>query len=114
MFACVIGDTEAARAFSPRIETIAPDTVILDLAGLERLLGSSAEIARKIVATNPGARVAIAANPDAAICAARAFPGVTVVRPGKELRLLGDLPLDLLEAPEEVNEIWHLWGLRTF
>jgi len=92
--------------------------VILDLTGLGRLLGSPGDIARQIAVRAAGAgwrvQVAVAANPDAAICAARAYPGVTVVRPGRESRLLGDLPLELLDPPEEVLETWHLWGLHTF
>ncbi len=117
MFACIIGDIAAARTFSPRVEILAPNIGILDLAGLDRLMGSPAEIARKIAdATSrlAGARVAVAANPDAALCAARAFTGTTVVRPGSESRVLGRLPLALLGAPEDVQEIWRLWGLRTF
>ncbi len=139
MFACIVtrnvastaaGLLELAREFSPRVQAPAPapsrrssppdspDRVILDLTGLDRLLGSPADIARQIAAraTAAGLRVqvAVAANPDAAICAARAYPGVTVVRPGRESRLLGDLPLELLDPPEAILETWHLWGLHTF
>jgi protein ImuB len=92
--------------------------VILDLTGLDRLLGSPADIARQIAARAAAAglrvNVAVAANPDAALCAARAYPGITVVRPGKESRLLGELPLEFLDPPEDVLETWHLWGLHTF
>jgi protein ImuB len=107
-----------AREFSPRVQSHNPERVILDLTGLDRLLGSPADIARQIAARAAAAglrvHVAVAANPDAAICAARAYPGITVVRPGKESRLLGGLPLELLDPPEDVLETWHLWGLHTF
>jgi protein ImuB len=109
---------DVAREFSPRVQSPAPDRVILDLTGLDRLLGAPADIARKIAARAAAAglraQVAVAANSDAAICAARAYPGVTVVRPGRESRLLGDLALELLDPPDDVLETWHLWGLHTF
>jgi protein ImuB len=121
MFACIVGPgriLELAREFSPRVQSPAPERVILDLTGLDRLLGSPADIAHRIAerATAAGlhVKVAVAANPDAAICAARAYPGVTVVRPGRESRLLGGLPLEILDPPGDVLETWHLWGLHTF
>src|SRR5580704_9174484 len=102
MFACVMGTTvELMRDFSPRVQAI-PNGVILDITGLERLLGSPEEIAHRIAARATGARVAVAANPDAAICAARAYAGVTVIRPGREMRLLGELPLELLDPPTDI------------
>src|ERR1022692_1923030 len=132
MFACIAGTgaiqakfasrftgklLELAREFSPRVQA-GENRVILDLTGLDRLLGSPADIANQIAARAAAAglrvHVAVAANPDAAICAARAYPGVTVVRPERQSRLLGGLPLELLDPPEDVLETWHLWGLHTF
>jgi hypothetical protein len=40
--------------------------------------------------------VALAANPDAAIYAAKYFQGVTFISPGEELTALGDLPIERL------------------
>jgi len=121
MFACIISDKddalELARAFSPRVQRLSyvdkTSAFLIDLVGLDRLLGSPLEIARKIFAQG-ASRVAVAANPDAAICAARAYAGVTVVQPGRESRLLGPLPLDFLDPPPEIAETLRLWGLRTF
>src|SRR5438067_1383522 len=91
---------DAAHSFSPRLEDTACDTVILDLAGLERLFGSAAKIARDLArrVSDLGleANIAVAANADAALHAARGFPGITVIPPGKEAERLGDLPVDVL------------------
>src|SRR5579871_363721 len=119
MFACIISDApapallELAREWSPRVQTVAHG-LILDLTGLARLLGPPEEIAQRIAQRASGARVAVAANPDAAICAARAYPGVTAIRPGHEMRLLGELPLQLLAPPDGILSAWHLSGLHTF
>src|SRR5579864_2265579 len=91
---------DGAQSFSPRLEDTASDTVILDLAGLERLFGAAAQIARdlarRVFDLGLEANVAVAGNPDAAMHAARGFPGVTVVSEGKEAERLGDLPVDVL------------------
>ena len=91
---------DGAQSFSPRVEDTAADTVILDLAGLERLFGAAAQIARdlarRISDLGLEANVAVAANPDAAMHAARGFPGVTVILAGKEAERLGDLPVEVL------------------
>lgn len=91
---------DCAQSFSPRVEDTAPDTVILDLAGLESLFGSPARIARDLArrASDLGLEVHVAAasNPDTAMLAARGFPGVTIIPEGKEAERLGNLPLDVL------------------
>lgn len=91
---------DGAQSFSPRVEDTAGDTVILDLDGLERLFGAAAQIARdlarRVSELGLEANVAVAANPDAAMHAARGFPGVTVIPVGKEAERLGDLPVDVL------------------
>ena len=93
---------DGAQSFSPRVEDTAPDTIILDLAGLERLFGAPAQmardLARRVCDLGMEANVAVAANADAAMHAARGFPGVTVIPPGKEDERLGDLPVDVLLA----------------
>ncbi len=109
---------DCARGVSPRVECAAPDTVVLDLAGLERLLGPPQRTAQALAgrAARLGfeARVAVASNPDAAIYAARGFPGVTVIAAGKEAERLGGLPLDVLGAPQEILETLDRWGVHTF
>ncbi len=102
---------------SPRLEDTAPDTVILDLAGLHSLFGSEEEIARQLTqgASRFGlaTQVAVASNPDAAIHAARGFPGITLIPPGEESRRLGCLPVSVLSPSVEVLETLERWGVRT-
>lgn len=94
--------TDCARAFSPRVEECAavPETLWLDLTGLERLFGPPAKIARDIArrASDLGMEVsvAVAANLEAATCAARGFTGTTVIAPGKEADRLALLSTDIL------------------
>ncbi len=91
---------DCACGFSPRVEDTAPDTVLLDLAGLERIFGSATKMARDIArrCSELGleGNVAVASNADAAMHAARGFPGVTVIPPGEEAERLGGLPVGVL------------------
>ena len=79
---------ECANRFSPRVESTCPGTVILDLTGTEKLFGSPETTACKITvsARHMGfhLRIAIAANPDTAMYAARGFAGITVIPAGDE------------------------------
>ena len=150
MFACIYGQSipdgvalpDFAYSFSPLVEETAIDTVVLDVEGCELLFGSAYELANEIAnrATKPkelgglGYRinVAIAANPDAAIHAARFFEGITFIASGEELTGLGDLPIEALcfelvgiadegkkqarrpRSRGEILETLRLWGIRTF
>jgi protein ImuB len=125
---------DCACAFSLRVEDHAADTVLLDLAGSEKLFGTpqkiAGELARRASDLGLEVNVGIAANPDAAICAARGFAGITVIPRGHEAERLGDLPVDLLFAlqngtrsveektEEETNQYllstFERWGVRTF
>jgi protein ImuB len=58
--------------------------------------------------------LALAANPDAAICAARGFPGVSIVPYGDEAKFLAGLPLVLLDPAPELRETLERWGIRRF
>ncbi|HZQ90474.1 MAG TPA: hypothetical protein VFA60_01635 [Terriglobales bacterium] len=102
---------DAAHAFSPRVEAAAADTVLLDIQGLERIFGPPAAIARdaarRVAEMGLEANVAVAANREAAIHAARGFAGVTVIAPGEEAQRLGMLPVEVLvmEPPAGNSEI---------
>src|SRR5262249_14066202 len=127
MFACIYipnasGDTaaalcECASTFSPRVENTSAGTVVFDADGLERLFGSYSEIAFKVVAQAQSRglqpNVAIAANPDAAVCAARGFSGITVVNRGTEAARLRDLPIAVLEPSADILETLARWDIRT-
>ena len=124
MFACihVIGEAaallECGQGFSPIVELTSPGTAVLDASGLERLYGSPHQIAAAISARarqmGMEASVAIAANPDAAVCAARGFCGIHVVPFGDEAKYLGSLPLALLSPDLKTFETLERWGVRTF
>ena len=118
---------DCAQSFSPCVEDSACDTILLDLSGMGTLLGSLPKISRAIFdrATVLGlkANVAAAANPDAALLAARGFPGITVIPAGKEAEQLGSLPTQVLfsdhregEEKEFANtllETLDRWGIRN-
>jgi protein ImuB len=118
---------DCASAFSPRVENTkqrAPelgkssDTFILDVGGLDRLLGPPIQVAHRLSSaiTKMGleANVAIAGNPNAAMHLAHGFPGVTVVAPGTEAKRLASLPINLLEPIPEMLETLERWGIRDF
>jgi len=115
---------DCAWAISPRIEEAGvggdgctPGTVLLDITGCEKLFGSEEKIAddlRRITAEiGLDANVGIAANPEAAVCAARGFAGITLIPPGEEVNILGRLPLLSLGVPVEILETLHRWGIHT-
>ena len=115
---------DCAQSFSPCVEDSARDTVLLDLAGMESLLGSLPEISRAIstraAALGLDTNVAIASNPDTAMIAARGISclapaprglsrghlapapndaecsTITVIPTGKEAEQLGPLPVEVL------------------
>lgn len=117
---------DCAQSFSGCVEDAAADTAILDLAGMESLFGSPQEIAQGMFARAAqlglNANVAAAANPDAAVLAARGFSGVTILPSGKESGHLGSLPLEVMFAVEPASEeekttedflqTLHRWGVR--
>ena len=114
---------DCAQSFSPCVEDAACDTALLDLDGMESLLGSLPQIARALrdraAALGLDANIAVASNPDTAVIAARglcdrgscgagtpfdklragfARAAVTIIPPGKEAEPLGSLPLKVLFA----------------
>src|SRR5262249_10245993 len=91
MFACLHAPgnlpllLECAGHFSPLIEETSPDTVVFDVRGLGRIFGPPEQIAIAIERrVGIDASLALAANPDAAVHAARGFRGVTILPPGEE------------------------------
>jgi protein ImuB len=121
VWACLYGNgnlTALASEFSPVVERTAADIVTFDISGLDRLFGFPQDIAAAIVRRaaelRMNVRIAVAANPDAAICAARGFPGVSIVPYGDEAKFLGTLPLALLAPSPELQETLNRWGIRRF
>jgi protein ImuB len=112
MFACIHGPSEVlpqiAADFSPSFEQTAPDTVIFRVDGLKRLHGSPQQIAEAIARrAGDEVNIAIADTADAAILAARNFPGVTVAPQ------LDQLDISALPLPDELRETLETWGIYT-
>jgi len=131
---------DCAQSFSPCVEDAACDTALVDLAGMESLLGSLPEISRALhhraATLGLAANVAVASNPDTAVLAARglcgagscgagtlAREGIIVIPPGKEAEQLGTLPVEVLfphplEGDEKKSaarllETLDRWGIRN-
>jgi protein ImuB len=122
---------DCAQSFSPCVEDAASDTALLDLAGMQSLLGSLPEISRALhhraATLGLAANIAVASNPDVAALAARGFSGVTVIPEGKEAERLGPLPVEVLfanslaedhlgdqkKAADTLLETLARWGVRN-
>ena len=102
---------------SPRMENTAADTIVLDLAGLNSLFGSdegiAGDLSRRALSLGLATNVAVAANIEVAIHAARGFTGVTVIPDGEESRRIGVLPVHVLFPSEESLATLDRWGIKT-
>jgi protein ImuB len=116
---------DCAQSFSPCVEDVAPDTLLLDVSGLGALFGALPNIALEIYhrASAMGLEVNVAAafTLEAALLTAHGFSGVTVVPEGKESEVLGGLPVAVLFADEietkdteEFLRTLNRWGIRKF
>jgi protein ImuB len=106
---------ECAEHFSPLVEETSKDTVVFDIGGLRWIYGGPSHIAAEIVRrAGIPANVAIAANVDAAICAALGLTGTTILATGEEAGALAGLPLHLLCGSAEFARTLESWGIRTF
>src|SRR5258708_26952376 len=109
---------DCAYAFSPRVESTAPGTVLLDLTGTEKLFGPPQNTAQNILlrARELGfdLSIAIASNPDTALYAARGFSGVTIIPINEEAERLGPLPVEVLSPEQEILDVLDSWGIRDF
>ena len=104
-------------SMSPRIEDHAQDTILADLAGLNSLFGANEniarEFARRAAELRLQAHVAVSANLEVAVHAARGFAGITVIPEGEEARYLSQLPVQTLAPSAEALETLERWGIRT-
>jgi protein ImuB len=124
MFACLFSSSASqtalltlASSFSPLVENTAPGAVVFSIAGLGKLIGGPQEIAAVVARTGAEAGIqanlAISADPDAALLAARNIGGITFLTPGREIDSLGGLPIDVLETDPAILDTLHRWGIRT-
>jgi protein ImuB len=104
-------------SMSPRVEDHAQDTILADLAGLNSLFGAeeniAREFARRAAELHLRAHVAVSANLEVAVHAARGFAGITVIPEGEEARYLSGLPVQTLAPSVEALETLERWGIRT-
>ena len=133
---------DLAFTFSPLVEQTAVDTIVLDIAGQSLLFGQmppaetleleaddealrkiAKAIARRGQDLNLKINVAVGANPDIAIHAARAFKGVTIINSGEESAKLESLSIKRIDyslatieekRAAEIQETFSFWGVRTF
>lgn len=121
MFACLFSNSsqlvDLACQFSPLVQPVDDRTVVFSVAGLGQLIGDARAIAAAI--SRSGARMsltanlAIASNPSAAVLAAQHLPGVTIMLPGQEARVLAPVPVAALPAEPDVLLTLERWGIRT-
>src|SRR5271156_4818309 len=104
-------------SMSPRVEDHAQDTILADLAGLHSLFGAEENIAREFARRAAELRlrvhVAVSANLEVAVHAARGFAGITVIPEGEEARYLSGLPVQALAPSAEALQTLQRWGIRT-
>ena len=116
--------TSCAQQFSPRIEIIASPlkeicgaTLVLDISGSERLLGSACQIAttlqQSVFALGYEVSVATSHNAHVALLAARGLPSVTTLAAGVEAETLAALPLNVLELDAAQAQTFATWGIDT-
>jgi protein ImuB len=126
MFACIYnldaGDCsralqDCAAAFAPEAELTAPATIVFEAGRLERLYGPPEALVQAILqhARSLGlhVNVALAPNAEAAILAARNFPGATTI-PARAAAALGELNVAQLPLTAEMAETFESWGVRKF
>jgi len=123
-----------AQQFSPRVQAIASPqsgspqiaspqketsaaTLVLDVSGSERLLGSAHQSATTLQqfvnALGYETSVASAHNAYAAVLAARGFPGITTIELRREAETLSPLPLSVLELDDAHSQTFAAWGIQT-
>jgi protein ImuB len=108
---------DCAYRFSPRVESTCAGTVIVDLTGAGRLLGSHQEMGEQLAARAAvcgfTVNVGIAANADTALHAARGFTGIAVIAGGEEAQRLACLPVEVLQPSPEILDTLDSWGIRN-
>jgi protein ImuB len=108
---------DLGASISPRMEDTAPDTIILDIAGLSSLFGNEENIAAQLLQRASGlgliTHIAVSSNLEVALHAARGFAGITLIPSGEEAKRLGPLPVRALLPSTEILETLERWGVRN-
>jgi protein ImuB len=103
MYVCIHAPDAGAlaRSFSPWVEMVDESTAVFSATK------------RQVATIPPNIPIAVASTIEAAILAARNFPGQTFLQPGEEARALGALSVDCLPPDPEIFKILDLWGVRS-
>jgi len=112
---------QLAFSFSPVVEETALGLLYIDISGLQRLSGSEQALVGNMLHEASAAgfplKIGIASNPATARVAARLAAsetqGILIVPPGKEDEFLAPLPLECLEIPAELHEVFARWGISS-
>ena len=108
--------TRYTPAVEPFDEASGADGLFLDIAGAEHLHGGEgpllADLARRLSAFGPPARLALASTPGAAWALARFGASETVVPPGGEADALRPLPVAALRLPPQTVAALRRLGLK--
>lgn len=124
MFACVQLQRGAvdsllalADAFSPHLERCDERTILIPAYGMGRLVGTFTDLAEAMVRRagelSIEVSLAIAGHPDTALLAARNIEGITIIDAGREVEILGPLPLEVLPTTLDVLDTLQRWGAET-
>ncbi len=103
MYVCIHAPDAGAlaRSFSPWVEMVDESTAVFSATK------------RQVATIPPNIPIAVASTIEAAILAARNFPGQTFLQPGEESRVLGTLSIDCLPPDPEIFQTLDLWGVRS-
>lgn len=108
---------DCAHSFSPLVESTAEGAVTFDITGCSGIFGAPRTLAQRVTesAARVGlqTRVAIAANPDAALVAAKGSDRITIIPSGEEAKQLLPMAIEVLSPAREQAEILDSWGIRT-
>lgn len=112
-----------AQDFSPRYQYFRmdrADLVVIDVSGVERLLGPARvigeELRRAVSARGVRAHVAVASTQTAARLLAHAQPGLIISAQGAETKTLASLSIGVLETVQSFEvpvDVLRSWGLKT-
>lgn len=124
MYACLVlqrGPVDAlpvlAAEFAPHWEQPDERTILLPAYGLERLIGSPTDVAEALLRRAGDHKIeislAIAGHPDTALLTARNIEGITIIDPGREVEILGPLPIEILPTTPDILDTLQRWGVET-
>ncbi|NOZ02868.1 MAG: DNA polymerase Y family protein [Deltaproteobacteria bacterium] len=109
--------TDVALAHSPRVQSVQPGVVVLEVSGTQRSFPSWSSFGCVIQAAcrkvGLAVRVAVASGPRIACIAARACEGVDVIPFGREAAALAPLPIRALAPSPALVETLSRLGVRT-